>query len=128
MLKSYHVHRSDNNEDNFGLGAECYRSEDFAWIGGFYKNSQYEQSIYYGASYTPWHLSSRIKAGVAFGGITGYSTVDACSSHYGVKLFGECHNAALTGVVTYQQKHYGLNLMFAPIDGGVIGLQVKYIF
>jgi len=98
---------------NAGVGLE-YDVGNWGISGGEYKNSYYQQTVYFVASYTPIHLGDFALG--AFGGpATGYET----------PVIGGL-------LVAYRHSNYGFNLMVIPptVKGtsGVLGLQLVFKF
>jgi len=74
-LTAYHWDRQtvrdiDLNERNPGIGLHWTDGDHHKMIGG-YKNSDYKQSAYVLAAYTPAHIASA-KVGITAGVVTGY--------------------------------------------------------
>lgn len=119
---SYHTDRSvKHNEVNPGLGVEIDMPEpDTRVIAGFYKNSEWRQTVYAGASWTPWHFGRYVKAGMAIGIATGYQPQNLL----GLTPIG-------AAVLSVEGDRVGANVMALPPVGqypGVFGLQVKAKF
>ena len=66
---SHHIAvKKDFNENNYGIG---YRFADSDVIVGYYRNSEYRNSVY--ATYEArWKLTENLHAGVIAGAVTGY--------------------------------------------------------
>src|SRR5439155_1496549 len=114
---SYHTDRSvKHNERNFGLGLEHDVSDNVRVIGGFYKNSDWRETVYAAIAWTPVRFGP-----VRFGGLAGVAT-------------GYDHpiTPAAALLLQVEGKDIGLNLMaiprISPDKPGVIGLQLKARF
>jgi hypothetical protein len=66
---SHHIDvKKQFNENNYGIG---YRFDDSDVIVGYYRNSEYRNSVY--ATYEArWKLTDNLHAGVIAGAVTGY--------------------------------------------------------
>lgn len=68
---SKHTHGTGWNEQNIGLGIRHQIGTDFAVQAGFYKNSEFSDTAYGIAEYTPFHWYN-VSAGAFAGVATGY--------------------------------------------------------
>ena len=104
-LGSYHFDRDkDYNERNLGIGYERH-SGQWSFLTGYYKNSYYKDTVYLMAGYLPLRYENW-RAGVVGGLVTGYESPFLAG-----------------GVVSYNGRRYGLNIILAPV---AIALQVKW--
>lgn len=112
-VASYHHNRERGyNERNFGLGLERKLEENWSAIGGWYRNSYDNTSIYAGTAWMPIHRGY-FHFGIAGGAVTGYSHV------IGAFAFP---------TVAVQGKQVGMNIAIVPSLNrpfSVIGLQLK---
>lgn len=119
-LVSYHVNTGKQfNQRNYGLGLE-YRSGDMAYMAGQYKNSDYRNSVYAMAAWTPLSIGS-IRAGCAIGAVNGYRG----ANNGGI-------GPAVVGIVKMEMEKAGLNLVFIPPlpekSPFTIAMQAKFRF
>jgi hypothetical protein len=120
---SYHTnrdiaHAKNFNEANFGVGLEYKLDRNWRLSGGYYKNSYHNDTFYAGAIWLPLQSQDGVvKAGIQAGLLTGYPQYNR----------GVGPGAA--GVIMFEGKKVGLNLMFIPAaeksGSSVIGLQLK---
>jgi len=116
-VASHHEDRMRGyNERNWGLGIEYEVHRDIRLIGGFYKNSFYDQSKYAGVTYAPFaFLSARF--GIVAGAVDGYP------------MNGGHFFPMLAPLITFEHRGMGLNIIALPSLGkhtGVFGFQVKF--
>lgn len=104
----------DYEESNWGLGGEqCLLGEDVRAVGGFYRNSNRVDSVYFGASWVPLRYKIA-SAGFAFLMVSGYQVEPV---------------KAPVPVLMLEGKHVGVNLSYVPrtrYNDEVAGLQVKW--
>lgn len=126
-LRSYHFRREGQNERNWGFGFE----KDLRWLlkdlrlsAGAYNNSSNDLSAYFNGLYLPlkrgpWRAG--LTAGLAYGYGKEKEVVageeQSKKTNDLIPFFG--------GVLAYEGKEYGLNLILIPAGGGVIGSQGK---
>ena len=118
-VRSYHIERKDYEESNLGLGIETDLSQRLRLSVGVYRNSERRDSAYGVLVYCPLSLryGSWRGCGLA-GGVTGYSESIA-------PLAG--------GVLSYEGKRYGVNVIWFPnkrgdFTEGVLAFQLKKRF
>jgi hypothetical protein len=106
-IGSYHFDRDkDYNERNLGLGYERH-SGQWSFLTGYYRNSYYKDTVYLMAGYQPFYLQfGNWRGGIVGGLVTGYDSPFLAG-----------------GVVSYNGRRYGLNIILAPV---AIALQVKW--
>ena len=118
-VASHHFEHPDtHNERNFGLGFETDVARDVRAIGGFYKNSNYRETVYAGAAWLPFRVGN-FRLGAAGVLATGYAPYPVVP--------------AIFGVVTYERQNWGVNLGFIPPASSikqpaVLGLQFKLLY
>jgi hypothetical protein len=106
-----------HNAENFGLGFE----HDVDWfehsrlVGGFYKNSFYNDSIYVGITVLPWKIGPA-RIGAMFGLVTGYDERSIMPT--------------ILPTISFEGKTFGANVGLLPTwseghSGVIVGLQVK---
>ena len=116
-VRSYHMERGKGYEEqNYGLGYERSLFGNWRLAAGVYRNSERRDSAYGAGVYCPRYLQYGNLRGCATAGlVTGYGSIVA-------PLAG--------GVISYEGKTWGLNLLMVPsakgdITKGVIALQLK---
>lgn len=115
-VASHHFqHPNTHNELNLGLGFETDVTHNVRAIGGFYKNSNYRETVYGGAAYLPFQIGN-LKFGGAAAVATGYS-----------------HSPSLGAfaVAAYERDGWGANLGIVPPVGkshAILGVQFKLKF
>lgn len=110
---SYHFTQPDEgkhyNQLNYGLGIEQTVNKDWRVAGGWYKNSNFRDSFYLGALYTPWKVSG-LSVG-AFGGVvSGYLPENRLMP-------------VIVPYVGYEWECFGVG--FGALPPVVVGLQIK---
>ena len=115
-VRSYHMERKGYEEQNYGIGIERSLFGNTSLALGFYRNSERRDSVYGAAVYCPFtsRWGNWRGCGLA-GGVTGYNETVA-------PLAG--------GVLSYEGKEWGVNLLILPnkrgdFTAGVIAFQVK---
>lgn len=115
-VASYHTDRDGHNERNWGAGVECDATEDMRVIGGIYRNSQFKDSVYLGATYAPLRLGAA-RFGLMGGLITGYA---------------EKVLPIAVPLMQIEGRRFGINIVAVPRinadKSGVVGLQLKVKF
>jgi hypothetical protein len=119
-LGSYHVNRTDKlNQRNYGVGLE-YHTGDMTYVAGQYKNSDYRNSIYALAAWTPLSVGV-LHAGAGIGVVNGYPSLN----NGGIAPAG-------LGIIQLEVKKVGLNVVFNPSRSRnsplTIAMQVKFKF
>lgn len=121
MVRAYHSNReADFNENTLGVGVEWHPTDvgDVRWVAGAYHNSNRRASIYAGGVYMPLRFGN-LRVGLMGGTISGYQKYDY--------RFGPM----AAGVVSYETKRTGINLVIVPPIPGdktptwTYGLQLK---
>lgn len=117
-LASYHFDRpNDYEERNLGVGFE-YVCGDWRGVGGFFRNSHRETSLYAGAAWMPDALTWReLRAGLFAGFFTGYSDIPLLPA------------AAIVGA--WEGRRHGLDLLWFPPyeeNKGLLVLRLKRKF
>jgi hypothetical protein len=109
------------NEHNYGVGFEYQLGKETRLVGGEYRNSFKDTSVYLGYAWVPVHVGRHIHIGLVPTAVTGY----------------EKHPILLTVLPTIavEDKNLGFNVGMVPcVKGGkcsvykVIGVQVKWKF
>jgi hypothetical protein len=110
-IASYHFDRSgDHCEVNPGIGIETDVAKDIRFHAGGYHNSNCRPSGYFCGSYTALTLGNW-KAGSALCAFTGYhkeKRVDGKTEREDKELI------APLGVVSYERKTWGINILIVP--------------
>jgi hypothetical protein len=119
-LASYHVNRTEKlNQRNYGLGLE-YHTGDMTYVAGRYKNSDYRNSVYALAAWTPLSVGI-LHAGIGIGVVNGYPSLN----NGGIAPAG-------IAIIKLEMERVGLNLAFnpslSPKSPLTIALQVKFKF
>jgi hypothetical protein len=98
---------------NLGVGLERTLSQDWSIGGGYFRNSNRDDSVYFGATYAPMRFAG-LKSGVVIGGVTGYE---------------KSILPVILPSFTWQDESFGINLvLIPPADGkpGAFGFQLKW--
>ena len=114
-VRSYHMERKGYEEQNYGLGIEQEVTHTLRFALGVYRNSERRDSLYGAAVWCPASWGSWRGCGLA-GGVTGYNETVA-------PLAG--------GVLMYEGKKYGFNVLLLPNKKGdptqgVLAFQAKF--
>jgi hypothetical protein len=116
-VKSHHLNREEKyNESNFGIGLEYHFDKTWRAVGGYYDNSYFIHSNYFGGMALPVHLG-RFRAGIMAAFISGY-----------VPDYPQSYIVYAAPLITYEGDMFGVNLI-TLVGGkhkGVIGLQLKF--
>ncbi len=110
--------RADFNQTHPALGFEYRINDEWAILGGRYKNSVNKKTRYLGAAYTPWSWQD-FRFGVAIGAADGYPSLNKG------KWF-----SMLTPVMSYEKGRFGVNLVIIPTISesvkGALAVQFKF--
>lgn len=109
-VSSYHLERRGQNERNWGLGFEAGIGAHTRAIGGAYRNSSDDTTVYAGLAHLPWQ-HGRLRLGGMLAAASGYEDKPA---------------VLLAAVAALEGRRAGINLGFIPAAGGVFVLQVKW--
>jgi hypothetical protein len=120
-LGGFSRHFEDNtrfNEINPALGFEYRISDEWAILGGRYKNSVNKKTRYLGAAYTPWSWHD-FRFGLALGAADGYPALNRG------RWF-----SMVTPVVMYENGRFGVNFIVIPTISesvkGALAIQFKF--
>jgi hypothetical protein len=109
-LASQHIEPQGMNQRNPGVGLEVD-----GYIAGVYRNSEYRNSVYVGHDWLPLS-DGHLKAGLAYGAITGYRIARIAPM--------------VAGRITYENGRFGANLNLMPdplyVKHSALGLQIKW--
>ena len=121
-IASYHYSGDkDYEQENFGIGIEQTISGSVRVAGGYYRNSNRRDSLYFGLAWAPLQYKvseGKLRVGLAALLVSGYETVKDPEL---VK--------AVFPVVSWEGKRFGVNIPIIPStkdNAGAIGLQVKF--
>lgn len=120
---SYHFDRNAGlNETNYGIGIEYSISPSQSLVAGSFKNSERNQSTYFGGAIQPWHIGN-FKLGAVVGVINGYSGTAGRFTPMAAP------------VLSYEQGNMGINVLLIPnipINDakvhGAVAFQFKFAF
>ena len=109
-LASKHSRKGDHNEVNLGIGVEHELNERWRFAGGYYRNSNREDSLYAAAVHV-YAKRGSWRFGSLYGVVTGY----------------ESDVTPMAGLVaSYEQRDWGFNVILFPKDGAIVGFQIKF--
>jgi hypothetical protein len=104
-MLSYHLRRTDRDtlqSRNLGFGAEYRFSTAGSLTAGWFENSRFERSSYFGGYWQPLELAG-VRLGLALGFIDGYPAVNSGGWF-----------AAVVPVISYEYERVGLRLLLVP--------------
>ena len=121
-LYSYHFNRDKNfRENNIGIGAEVFLTDDHALMGGSFINSDRQRSHYALYQWRPLHwevFSTKVSLGIAAGAFDGYPKYKD----------GGWFPAALP-LLSVERERFGANFALIPNIpnrmSGAVAIQVK---
>ena len=121
-VASYHYSGdSDYEQENWGVGIEHSLTGSLRVAGGYYRNSNRRDSLYFGLAWAPLQYKvseGKLRVGLAALLVSGYETVKDPEL---VK--------AVFPVVSWEGQRFGINIPIIPStkdNAGAIGLQIKW--
>lgn len=105
-----------HNERNWGLGYETVGPWNVNWQFGYYHNSFWKPTTYITAELTSYHITDTLRFRINGGLVTGY--------RYAVTPY-------ILPVFTYENTHWGLDMLTVPSVGGrqgIYAIQLKLRF